>query len=289
MGAQTPVINKFSDINAGAILAGAAAGTATLNSPSGTRSSTGGTAIGTSIGVALGTLTLTGKAGDAWAINAGSGIPFNLTRAGGGTLTVTAVDFEPSTTNTGTFPASGTTPMFYLGVAITVGASATTPQGVYTGSFSLRLTDSSNGRSSTQTFTVTVKVDPVITLTKLSNLSFGDIFAGPSAGTVVLSPAGVRTTTGGLLLGNLSAVSAASFTVNGAANASYAIALPASILLTGPAGTMLVSPFSSSPSPSGLLNAAGQQQLNVGATLNLAANQADGDYSGTFAVTVAYN
>jgi hypothetical protein len=286
---QTPVINKFSDLNAGAILAGASAGTATLNSPSGTRSSTGGTAIGTSVGVMLGSLTLTGRPGNSWAINAGSTIPFTLTRAGGGTLTVTAVDFEPSATNTGTFPASGTTSMFYLGVAMNVGSSATSPQGLYTGSFSLLLRDTSNNRSSTASFTVTVRVDPVITLTKTANLSFGDVFAGASAGTVVLSPAGARSTTGGLLLGNLSPAGAAAFTVTGAANATYAVALPASITLTGPAGTLLVSPFTSTPSLTGLLSPGGLQQLQVGATLNVAANQADGDYSGVFAVTVTYN
>jgi hypothetical protein len=287
--AQTPVINKFSNIHAGSILPGATAGTVTLNSPSGTRSSTGGTSLGSSAGTTLGILTLTGRPGDAWAISAGSAIPFALTGPGGATLTVTAVDFEPSATNTGTFPASGTTANFYLGVAINVGTSGALPLGTYTGSVGIRLTDTTNGRSSVTTFTVAAKVDPVITLTKLTNLQFGDVFTAATAGTVVLSPAGARTATGGLTLGNLSPVGAATFAVTGAANAAYSITLPVSIVLTGPAGTMTVSPFASSPSGTGLLGATGQQQLNVGATLNVSANQADGDYSGSFPVTVAYN
>jgi hypothetical protein len=52
---------------------------------------------------------------------------------------------------------------------------------------------------------------------------------------------------------------------------------------------MVVSRFTSSPEESGFLNEAGQQELKVGATLNLSANQSDGDYRGTFAVTVTYN
>ena len=170
-----------------------------------------------------------------------------------------------------------------------MGTSATTPQGTCTGSFTLVLVNTSEGgKSGTETFTVTVDVAPVITLTKSADLNFGDIFAGPTAWTVILSPAGSRSATGGLLLGNLSYIGAV-FTVNGAANATYAIWLPASITLTGPAGTILESPFTSAPGPSSQLSASGTQQLRVGVTLNLAANQPDGDYVGTFSITTVYN
>jgi len=287
--AQTPSITKYSNINMGSLVPGASTGTAILNSPSGTRSSTGGTNLGPSLGTTLGTLTLTGKAGDAWSITAGSSIPFNLVGPGGATIRVTAVDFEPSTTNTGTFPASGTTGMFYLGVSAAVGTSAATPAGTYSGSFGLRVTDTTNGRNSVTTFTVTAKVDPVITLAKLTDLRFGDVFTSATAGTVVLSPAGARSATGGVGLGSLSVSGPATFTVTGAANATYAITLPATITLSSASGTLTVSPVTSSPGPTGLLSATGQQSLAVGGTLNVAANQADGDYAGTFNVTVAYN
>ena len=287
----TPVINKLSDLHAGAILAGATAGTVTLNSPSGTRVTTGGTALGNSVTEVLGCLTLTGKPGNSWKIRTGSAVPFTLMRVGGGSLTVTAVDFEPSSHGTGTFPHSGTTSKFYLGVTIAVGSSVTAPQGTYTGSVLMLLDDTSNqsGKHSTESFTVTVKVDPVITLTRTSELGFGDVFTGSTPGTIILSPTGARSTTGGGLLGNFAAVEAAAFNVNGAAYATFAILLPTSMVMTGPGGSMQVSTFLSSPNGSGLLNAMGQQQLTVGATLNVAANQADGDYRGTFAVTVIYN
>lgn len=287
---NTPVINRYSNINVGSILAGSSTGTIVLNAPDGARSSSGGASLGTSGGVALGSCTLTGKAGHTWAVRVRSAVPFSLIGPGGRTLSVTAVDFEPSSTKTGVFPSGGTTPMYYLGVTLSVGTSANTPQGTYTGSFTLLVDDTSpSGKNGTMTFNVTVQVAPVITLTKSADLNFGDIFVGPTAGTVILSPAGARSATGGLILGNLSPVGAAVFTVNGAANATYAITLPVSITMTGPTGTMLVSPFTSSRGPSGLLNASGTQQLRVGATLNVVANQPDGDYAGTFSVTTVYN
>lgn len=289
LGAAPPAINRFSNVNAGAVLAGASGGTTTLQSPSGSRSSTGGTALGTSVGVTLGSCTFTGPPGDTWSVKVSSALPFRLTRTGGGSLVVTAVDIQPGLT--GSFPAGGTTALSYLGVTFTVGTSASTPQGTYRGSFNLVVDDTSKGGkpSPPTAFTVSVRVDPVITLAKTADLRFGAVFAGPVAGTVILSPAGVRTVTGGLILGSLSPVGAAALVVNGSANATYAILLPASSTLTGPAGTMQITAFSSLPGSSGLLSAAGMQQLLIGGTLNVVASQPDGDYSGTFPVTVTYN
>lgn len=285
----TPVINKFTDINVGSLVAGASAGTVVLNSPSGARVATGGTSLGATAGTSLGSLTLSGKKGDGWLVSAGSAIPFTLTGSSGGTMTATAVDFEPSATGTGTFPASGTTGYYYLGVTLSVGSSGTTPPGTYSGSFALRVTDTNNGRTSTATFNVLAKVDPVITLAKLTDLSFGDVFMSPTAGTVVLTPAGARSATGGVTLGSLSPSGAATFTVTGAASTTYAITLPASITLSIPGNTLTVSSVTSTPSLTGVLDASGNQTLAVGGTLNVAANQADGNYAGTFNVTVAYN
>lgn len=287
--AQTPTITKYTDISLGSIVPGASAGTVVLNSPSGTRTATGGTSLGSSAGTSLGTLTLSGKAGNSWSVTQGSPIPFTLIGPGGATMRVTVVDFEPSATNSGTFPASGTTGFFYLGVTLSVGTSAATPAGTYTGSFSLRVTDTTSNKNSTTAFAVRAKVDPVITLARLTDLRFGDVFTSPAAGTVVLSPAGARSATGGAGLGSLSPVGPATFTVTGAASAVYAITLPASITLNAPGGTLTVSPVTSTPSLTGLLSATGQQTLAVGGTLNVAANQTDGDYAGTFNVMVAYN
>ena len=282
-----PIINKYSDISLGSVVPGAAAGTVVLNSPSGNRTATGGANLGSSAGVSLGSFTLTGKVGDSWSATAGSGIPFTLAGPGGATLLVTAVDCQPGTT--GTFPSGGTTGFYYLGATLSVGTSATTPAGTYTGSYSLNVTDPFKGSTTTMVFSVQVHVDPVITLSELTGLRFGDIFTSPAPGTVVLSPSGARSATGGAGLGSLSPSGPATFTVTGAGNATYAITLPASILLGSPEGTLTISAVTSSPNLTGLLDPTGRQTLSVGGTLNVPANQPDGDYTGTFSVTVAYN
>ena len=78
--------------------------------------------------------------------------------------------------------------------------------------------------------------------------------------------------------------------MQGTANASFSISLPASVLLSDSAShTMTVDNFTSSPTPSGVLDGSGQQTLFVGGTLNVSANQAFGSYSGQMSVTVDYN
>jgi len=285
--AWVPIINKYSDISLGYVIPSAFGGTVTLAAPSGNRSASGGTSLGSSAGVSLGSFTLAGKVGDTWSASAGSPVPFPLVGPGGATLLVTAVDCQPGTT--GTFPSTGTTGYYYLGATLSVGASTTTPAGTYTGSYSLNVLDPFKGAVSTMVFTVQAQVAPVISLTELTGLRFGAVFTGPTPGTVVLDPSGARQATGGAGLGSQLPVGPATFAVTGSANATYAITLPTSVQLTSPDGTLTVTAFRSSPSLTGLLGATGQQTLSVGGTLNVPAQQPDGDYAGTFSVTVAYN
>ncbi|MFN6377822.1 MAG: DUF4402 domain-containing protein, partial [Flavobacteriales bacterium] len=103
---------------------------------------------------------------------------------------------------------------------------------------------------------------------------------------------GARTSTGGVTLieaGNVS--NAASFDVNGYADASFTIEVPASIVIetAGGAEQMTVDNFVSSLGADSVLDANGEATLNVGATLNVSAQQAAGLYSGSFDVIVAYN
>lgn len=130
-----------------------------------------------------------------------------------------------------------------------------------------------------------------ISITKQVDMNFGNIFSA-AAGTVVLSPAGGRTVTGGATLAPGGTVTAASFTVSGTASVTYSITLPAAATtLTSGANTMTVNVFTSNPTPTGVLGLAGTQTLTVGATLNVGAAQPAGVYvSGTpFDVTVNYN
>lgn len=145
-----------------------------------------------------------------------------------------------------------------------------------------------------------------LTLTTGTSLGFGDIFLDAASGTVTLNPKdGSRTST--LPAANLvtdhasNVIGVPEFTVGGKRNASYAITLPAdgTVTLTGPnSATMTVGSFKASVNggdpafaATGLIpdTAGGTQKFKVGATLSLAAGQADGDYTGTFPVTVTYN
>ena len=131
-----------------------------------------------------------------------------------------------------------------------------------------------------------------ITLTKTSDLNFGDVIAGGTSGTVVLSAAAspTRSVTGGTQLGNAIGVTSATFTVGGEGASTYSITLPSSdVTITSGANSMIVNTFTSSPSGTGILSG-GLQTLYVGATLSVDASQAAGDdYTGSFNVTVAYD
>lgn len=145
--------------------------------------------------------------------------------------------------------------------------------------------------SATATSTATI-VTP-ISITKTVDMNFGNIAVNSSSGTVVLSPEGARSSTGGVTLpGTSGTVTAASFDVTGEGAYTYAITLPSSVTITRNSGAeiMTVNAFTSTPSATGTLTA-GAQTLTVGATLNVGASQVAGTYvSGTaFTVTVNYN
>jgi len=143
--------------------------------------------------------------------------------------------------------------------------------------------------AATATANVTASIVPAITITKDTDMSFADVVAGASAGTVVLSTAGTRSVTGGTTLGNAAGTAAAAFTVTGDPSSTYSITLPAFATINSGGNTMTVNTFVSNPSGTGTLSGGGTQSLSVGATLQVGASQVQGNYSGTFDVTVAYN
>ena len=143
---------------------------------------------------------------------------------------------------------------------------------------------------STASADASARIVSPLQLTKTADLKFGNLAAGASAGTVDMSVSDVRTATGGVTLiaaGNVS--NAAAFDVIGYPDASFTISLPSSILIASGANDMLVDNFVSSLGATSTLDPQGAAALKVGATLNVAANQAIGLYTGSFDVTVAYN
>ena len=146
--------------------------------------------------------------------------------------------------------------------------------------------------SATATGTATV-ITP-IAISNTVNMNFGNIAVSPvNAGTVILSPAGSRTTggAGGVTLPSVAGtVSAAAFNVTGLGSSTYSITLPSSYIISSGGNSMTINNFTSTPSGTGVLSS-GAQTIQVGATLNVAAAQAAGTYTnGTgFPVQVNYN
>ncbi|MEO8431432.1 MAG: DUF4402 domain-containing protein [Acidobacteriota bacterium] len=143
--------------------------------------------------------------------------------------------------------------------------------------------------SRTVTANTGARIITAISITKLVDLEFKDIVPGAAAGTVVMSPAGVRTSTGGATLGTGVGSSPASFRVSGQPSARFAIVLPNSVAVSNGVQTMTVNTFRRAPGGAGNLGAGGAQTISVGATCRVAANQAGGTYTGNFNVTVTYN
>jgi hypothetical protein len=131
------------------------------------------------------------------------------------------------------------------------------------------------------------------------NLDFGNVIRGTTAGTVIVAPNGARTSTGGVILANGGGHKAASFAGRGTNNQRVDISLGApSILIVGPGAPMRVHTFVLGSTPTAVLtttpqrfrinSATGVFAFPVGATLDVAANQAPGKYTGTWTITLNY-
>ncbi|MFQ5775254.1 MAG: DUF4402 domain-containing protein [Kiloniellaceae bacterium] len=193
-----------------------------------------------------------------------------------GSSTVTVDTFVTNKPLAGNLPAKGK-------VSIKVGATLQLPAGQAAGSYTGTLTlDCGTAQGSVN---VTATLGSVISISSTGNLDFGKVVPTGTAGTVTVTPAGVRSSVNVDLLGGT--VSAASFSVTGENGQAYAISLPSSATLTGPGANMTVDTFTDdNPTPS---LPGGSDTFNVGATLHVGATQAAGVYSGSFAVTVNYN
>lgn len=133
----------------------------------------------------------------------------------------------------------------------------------------------------------------VVVLSNARGLDFGRFVAG-SGGTVVLSATGLRSRTGGVVLLNSPNAGQAVFNVgksiNGSNNRAVIITLPANgaTRLTSGANSMAVATFVRSPTTQTITIPNGGTTLSIGATLSVAPNQAPGNYSGSFPLTVNY-
>lgn len=134
-----------------------------------------------------------------------------------------------------------------------------------------------------------------LTATETAQLNFGRFSPETQGGKVVLTPDGVRTSQGSIVLGGGSHNSA-SFYLTGEYDATFSITLPsgpAVLTNTLNAKTMQVSDWQSYPAPGigvGKLTG-GSTTVHIGAVLNVGDMNANpvGIYAGTYAITFAYN
>lgn len=151
-------------------------------------------------------------------------------------------------------------------------------------------TVNAQGSGATAASSAAARIITPIALTNSTGLNFGNIAASDVLGTVTIAPAGGRTSTGGVTPSAIGAFTNAIFGASGEFNATYAITLPASTTVSdGGSNSMTINGFTSDPSGTGTLSGIGSQTINVGATLNVNASQASGNYTGTYNVTIAYN
>ena len=133
---------------------------------------------------------------------------------------------------------------------------------------------------------------------KVNDLDFGDIIASNSAGTVRIAPDGSRSASGGVTLAGAGG-EPARFAGLGSYNRQVNISLSSnSIWITGPGQRMRVrdfeigstptAPLSTNPTRFRIATPLGNYNFPVGATLYVNANQAPGEYSGTFTITLNY-
>jgi hypothetical protein len=148
-----------------------------------------------------------------------------------------------------------------------------------------------NSATETST-TASAQIVVPISISKGSDLNFGSIVRSVAGGTVVIAPSGTVTPTGvSMFTGSASiATSAAEYTIAGESGNTYSITLPADnsvVLSDGATNTMELTAFTHNAT--GTFGAS-PETFQVGATLNVGANQVAGNYvSAAFDVTVAYN
>ena len=160
----------------------------------------------------------------------------------------------------------------------------------------LVISGAGSAMAATATATSTSTVVTPIAIQKMTDLSFGSFASGSSSGTVTVTPAGVRSFTGGAVTAGGTA-SAAKFDVTGSGTMNYSVTLTnAATLSDGGTNTMAftriadtsASAITTGDVTSGTLTA-GKQSIYVGGSLAVAANQAAGTYTGSITATVDYN
>lgn len=142
-------------------------------------------------------------------------------------------------------------------------------------------------QTATNSAEATVSADIVSPITldlKSGALNFGKILKS-NAGTVVLTSGNERSSTITGLIVESSAYSVPTFTVNAASGYTYSVTIP-DITLNNGASALEITNFEHNLTST--TGTGGAQDFNIGGSLTVDVNDADGAYTGTVSVTVAY-
>ncbi|GAA0646390.1 DUF4402 domain-containing protein [Brevundimonas lenta] len=136
-----------------------------------------------------------------------------------------------------------------------------------------------------------------LTVTKNADLKLGTVVRpSTGAGTVVVTAAGVRNVTGGVVgLSTGDTPQAAQFTVDGEGGQAVSVTIPATFSMASGTDTLTVttsnnlSGAASAQTLSNAIGSAGSLSFRVGGSVPVASTTPTGVYSGTFTVSAAYN
>ncbi|MDT8452712.1 MAG: DUF4402 domain-containing protein [Gammaproteobacteria bacterium] len=219
---------------------------------------------------------------------AGSPMPLNLV--------MTAIDSLGTTLVAGaTAPQILTTANLPVSLIFHGDLTATFPQGAgaYTAPVSVDFTDTV-GTSLIAGGTATATSLTPISLLETVMMNFGTVAGGSLPGTIIMDTLGARSSTGDAQIISTGPGNAGSFQITGEPALSY------SLLVTGPAvlenaGGQQMNASGFTNNSAGTVPASGIEVFQIGATLNLQAGQAAGNYStatgggSAFTITVNYN
>lgn len=151
--------------------------------------------------------------------------------------------------------------------------------------------------SASTTGTGSITIIRPITIAKTADLAFGTVVRpATGAGTAVVSAAGARTVTGGVVaLSSGATPAAAAFTVSGEGGQSISVTIPATFsMVNGPDSLTVTTSNNLTGSAaaqtlSNALGGAGTLGFTVGGSVPIASTTTTGLYSGSFTVSAAYN
>lgn len=129
-----------------------------------------------------------------------------------------------------------------------------------------------------------------IVLEKVADLDFGTFAASAVSGMVIIDAAtGAQTTLGGVSAVASAPSHRARFTARGRALGGALVLLgPPPVLVNGSGATMPVAALTMDGGPVRTFDPAGALDIGVGGLLQVGSGQAEGDYSGSFTLTILY-